>query len=104
MLAIVIPCSTNEILHDLRTVVLESADGFWLGNFAFVRCPAENLEGERIEVNDQDDNVPLSDWLEIGQIFSDQVYKDAKIPRCLKIVNGRLTFDIEAHRLIVYKS
>ena len=98
MLAIVLPCCSTEVLHDLRAFVVDSADGVWLGAFGFARCPAESLDGMSLEssVATPDDSTgpwcvadePLHDWTEMGNVFNAPCYADPSVPRCLKVVDG----------------
>ena len=101
LVAIAIPCAATDLLQDLRNVVLESAEGFWLGSFAFARVPAEDAEGASLEPDeatlDPDvpcptdgsrADVPIASWTEVGAVFDGGPYADLTVPRVLKIVDA----------------
>lgn len=100
LIAIAIPCGAVDLLQDLRNVVLDSAEGFWLGSFAFARVPAEDAEGGSLEPDAPLDpdapcptdgsraDVPISSWTEVGVVFDGPAYADLSVPRVLRVVDA----------------
>jgi hypothetical protein len=74
-LAIVLPVSSRELVRDLKLVVTESPEGFWLGAFSLVRA-------------DDDDETPLGEWDEIGNAFEDDADAEPTAPKSIKVVDG----------------
>lgn len=94
-----IPVAATDVVSDLRNVVYESAEGFWLGAFAFIRVPAEDIESNVLEpehpasdepapVDGSRPDVPVSNWTEVGTVFNSSAYADPAVPRILRVVDA----------------
>lgn len=75
-IAIVLPVGSRELVRDLKNVVSESAEGFWLGAFSLARA-------------DEEEAAPMGDWDEIGTAFEAEQYSDPTHPRAIKVIDGQ---------------
>lgn len=98
----------SETLQDLRAALNEWAGGYWLGPYSF-RIPASgSTSGERGAVLGKGkENVEiregekLSDWLEVGDVFS---HVEGKGERILDVVRGEFCAAGAAVYLLAYRT
>jgi protein TIF31 len=87
-----LPVTKLDSLHELKQMVIESADGYWLGAVGFKRLLLKindsPSEGEsNLECSGEPSDV-LGEYSELSHVFDGPEYQDDKVLRVLKVVEG----------------
>jgi hypothetical protein len=87
-----LPVTKLDSLHELKQMVVESADGYWLGAVGFRRVLLKIIEGDsegesRLEFSGEASDV-LGEYSELSHVFDGPEYEDDKVLRVLKVVES----------------
>ncbi|BGP04233.1 Clustered mitochondria [Rhodotorula toruloides] len=53
LLELPLPIALSDAIHDLRTIITDAPEGFWLGAFSLAPCYAEEVEGGEVKEGEE---------------------------------------------------
>jgi hypothetical protein len=100
-----LPVTKLDSLHELKQMVVESADGYWLGAVGFKRVLLKVVQGptegeNRLEFTGASSEV-LGEYSELSHVFDGPEYEDESVLRVLKVVES-MRARVVSNPLVLY--